>query len=314
MRDSTRGLMAMIGASSIWGLSPIYYKALAHVPPLEVLSHRTLWSFVIFAAVLAFQGRFGVLRRALSTRRGLAVIAFAGAMISLNWFVFILSVQIGRAVEASLGYYIFPLVAVALGALFFGERLGRAQWVAVSLALVAVAVLTWGLGAAPWISLILATSFGLYGLVKKALDVGPVVSVTGEVALLLPLALVWLVGVNMFGWQGVTGRAGGFFGHDLTNTVMLMFSGVITAGPLILFSYATKRLSYASVGLIQYLNPSLQFLVATLVFAEPFTRWHAIAFALIWSALAIYSLAGWRASRAVARRGSSSATEAGVVK
>jgi len=314
MNDSTKGLMAMIGASSIWGLSPIYYKWLAHVPPLEVLSHRTLWSFVIFAAVLAFQGRLGVLRRALSTRRGLMVIAFAGAMISLNWFVFILSVQIGRAVEASLGYYIFPLVAVALGALFFGERLGRAQWVAVSLALVAVAVLTWGLGAAPWISLILATSFGLYGLVKKALDVGPVVSVTGEVALLLPLALVWLVGVNMFGWQGVTGRAGGFFGHDLTNTVMLMFSGVITAGPLILFSYATKRLSYASVGLIQYLNPSLQFLVATLVFSEPFTRWHAIAFALIWSALAIYSLAGWRASRAVERRGSSSATEAGVVK
>jgi len=284
----------MVAASSVWGLSPIYYKALAEVPPLEVLSHRTLWSFVLFATILILQGRFGLLISELRRWRVFLVVAGAGLLISINWFVFILSIQIGRAVEASLGYYVFPLVAVALGFLVFHDPMGLRRAAAVALAVAAVLTLSIGLGAAPWISLVLATTFGTYGLIKKSLDLPPVVSVTGEVLLLLPLALVWLWGVNMDGWTGVAGRPGGYFGRDLYITALLVFSGIMTAGPLMLFSYATRRLSLSSVGLIQYLNPSLQFSVAVLLFHESFTRWHAIAFGMIWMALALYTWAGLR--------------------
>lgn len=281
----------MVTASTVWGLSPMYYKLLAHVPPLEVLSHRTFWSFVIFGVVLLVQGRFGMLLRAMSDRKNLIVIGLAGLLISINWFVFILSIQIGKAVEASLGYYCFPLVAVTFGFLFFGERLGVLQWLAVGLAATGVVVLTLGLGAAPWIALILSGSFGLYGLIKKKLTTGPVVSVTGEVFVLLPLALIWLWGVHFAGWTGFTGRTGGFFGNAAYESILLTLAGLLTASPLILFSYATKRLRLSTIGLIQYLNPTLQFSVAVLVFQEGFTLWHGITFGLIWIALALYSVA-----------------------
>jgi chloramphenicol-sensitive protein RarD len=301
MSETVKGVLAMVAACIVWGLSPLFYKLLAEVPPLEVLSHRTLWSFLIFGLVLLVQGRLGMLRAALGNWRHLVVIALAGALISLNWFVFILSIQIGHTVEASLGYYVFPLVAVALGFLALGERLDRLKSLAVLIAVLAVVVLTLGLGAAPWIALILSGSFGLYGLIKKSLDLGPVVSVTGEVLLLLPLAIVWLWGVNFAGWTGFVGRSGGFFGPSAGVTALLMLSGLMTATPLILFSYATRRLALATVGLIQYINPTLQFLVATLVFQEVLTIWHAITFALIWIALALYSIAGLRQERSLRR-------------
>ncbi len=300
MSEKVKGVAAMLVASSIWGLSPIYYKWLDAVPPLEVLSHRTLWSFVIFGLILLLRGRIGQLKQAFLAPRTLLVIAAAGLLISLNWFVFILSIQTGHAVEASLGYYVFPLVAVALGFLVFGEKMGPARLVSVVLAGLAVAVLGVGLGATPWVPLVLAGSFGLYGLIKKSLDVGPVVSVTGEVTLLLPLALVWIWGVNMDGWTGFSGRPGGFFGHDVTYTVLLALSGFMTAGPLMLFSYATRRLRLSTVGLIQYLNPTLQFSVAVLIFQEKFTIWHGVAFAMIWLALLIYTVSGLRPAKSAA--------------
>lgn len=309
MTETLKGVIAMVSASTIWGLSPIYYKLLDKVPPLEVLSHRTLWSFVIFGTILLVQGRAGALVRAFAQPRTLLVIAAAALLISINWFVFILSIQIGHAVEASLGYYVFPLVAVALGFLVFGEKMGRAQALAVALAGLAVAVLGFGLGVTPWVPLVLAGAFGFYGLLKKTLTIGPIVSVTGEVTILLPLALIWLWGVNMDGWTGVSGRVGGFFGHDLYYTLMLMFSGILTAGPLMLFAYATQRLRLSSVGLIQYLNPTLQFFVAVLIFREDFTIWHAAAFGLIWVALGIYTVSGLRLAKSTASAASNSATE-----
>lgn len=293
MTNSKSGILALLGACTVWGLSPLYYKLLAHIPPLEVLSHRTLWSFVFFALVLLVQRRLGMLRVALGSGRSVLVIAFAALMISANWFFFILSIQIGKAVEASLGYYIFPLVAVLIGVVVFREKLGKAQILAVALALSAVLVLTVGLGVAPWIALILSISFGLYGLVKKRLSVGPVVSVTAEVLLLSPIALI----VLYLSWA--EGHAA--YGANWRDTGLLMFSGPLTATPLILFSAATKRVSMATVGLVQYLNPTLQFLCAVLVFGEPFGQWHAIAFGLIWTALAIYSTATLRQDRAVRR-------------
>ena len=305
MNEATKGFWAMVAACVVWGLSPLFYKLLAEVPPLEVLSHRTLWSLAFFGAVLAVQGQLGALWAALRGRGGL-VIVFAALMISVNWFLFIFSVQSGRAIEASLGYYIFPLVAVLIGVLSFGERLGRVQALAVGLAGLAVVTLSLGLGAAPWIALMLAASFGLYGMVKKHLAVAPVVSVAAEVLVLAPLALLWLGGLHAGLWADA--RPGAVFGQEAGTSLLLALSGVLTGGPLMLFAYAARRVRMTTVGLVQYLNPTLQFACATLVFAEPFTRWHAVAFGLIWLALAIYSAASLRQPKAVARPASSAAT------
>ncbi|NCQ25475.1 MAG: EamA family transporter RarD [Rhodobacteraceae bacterium CG17_big_fil_post_rev_8_21_14_2_50_63_15] len=298
MREATKGIIAMVATCTVWGLSGVYYKLLEHIPPIEILAHRTLWSVFFFTGVLLVQGRISVLCQALGTRRSFLLIGFAALMISCNWFVFITSIQIGKAVEASLGYYIFPLVAVLLGAIAFRERLGKAQLFAVALALVAVVTLTIGLGVPPWIALILAISFGFYGLVKKGLSVGPVVSVTAEVLLLAPIAL------GVLWWFHSGGH--GAFGSNWQDSLLLAFSGILTGAPLILFSYATKRITLATVGLVQYLNPSLQFVVATVIFQESFSVWHAIAFAMIWTALTIYTVANLRQDRAARRAVASS--------
>ena len=308
MRSATKGILAILAANLIWGLSPMFYKLLAHVPPLEVLSHRTIWSFVLFGAVLAMQGRAREIARSLNSARAIALVALASTMISVNWFLFIWAIQVGRAVETSLGYYIFPLVSVLFGIVFFGERLGLVKLAAIALASLAVVVLTLGLGAAPFVSLVLAVSFGIYSVLKKNTATGPVVSVTAEVALLAPIALIWLWGVHNYGWNGLVGHNLATFGNSLSDSILLILSGPLTALPLILFSYASRRLSLASVGLMQYINPSLQFLVAVLVFAEPFTRWHAVAFPLIWAALALYSLSAIRQERSARRATVRSAT------
>lgn len=313
MNDAFKGIVAMVGACIIWGLSPLFYKSLAHVPPLEVLSHRTIWSLVFFGCVLLAQRRLAEICVLLKNPNALLMVAFSAVMISTNWFLFILSIQIERAVETSLGYYIFPLVAVLLGMLVFKEKLTRWNWVSVLLATLAVAVLTFGVGTAPWISLAIAATFGLYGVVKKQTVAGPVVSVTAEVLVLAPLALFWLLGVHYLGFVGLIDRPGGVFGQDAKVSFLLMLSGPITAGPLILFSYASRRITMASLGLVQYLNPTLQFICAVFVFGEPFTTWHAIAFPLIWMALAIYSLQALRQERTTRKTSAKSSTSATTV-
>ena len=301
MTEPARGVVAMVAACTIWGLSPIYYKLLVHVPAIEVLAHRTLWSVLFFAGVLLWQGRIGLLRRALGERRSVAVIATAAVTISVNWFVFITAIQIDRAVEASLGYYMFPLVAVLLGATVFRERLQAAQWTAVTLAVVAVTLLAAGLGVAPWISLVLAGSFGLYGLAKKGLFGGPgrLGHRRGAAALAGgaggPVVVPRGAGRRQLRVRGPRQPASGLFGDshgDAADPVQLC--------------HAARRL--ATVGLVQYLNPTLQFLVATLIFREAFSGWHAAAFGLIWTALAIYTLSAWRQDRAARRAASSSST------
>jgi len=285
MTDPVKGAIAMALACTIWGLSPLFYALLAHVPPLEILAHRTLWSLVIFAGILGLQGRLRAIPVLLSTPRQFLLVAVSASMISVNWFLFIYAVGVGRTVEASLGYYIFPLVAVAIGAVVLREKLGMLQAVAVALAAVAVLILTFGLGAPPWISLTLATTFGVYGLLKRWVSAGPVVSVTSEVLLFLPLAAGYLIWV-------ASDR-----GLALSSVELALFiaSGPLTAVPLMLFSYAAKRVQMATVGLIQYVNPSLQFAVAVLILNEVVTVWHMIAFPLIWVALTVYSIAALRA-------------------
>jgi chloramphenicol-sensitive protein RarD len=284
MTEAGKGVFAMAAACVIWGLSPLFYALLSHVPPLEILAHRTIWSLVVFVAYLGLQRRLRELPRALSTPRLFLLTAAATAMISVNWFLFIYAVGVGRTVEASLGYYIFPLVAVLIGAAVLREGLSRAQAASVALAAAAVLVLTLGLGAAPWISLVLATTFGIYGLLKRWVAAGPVVSVTAEVLLFLPLAAGLLL------WIGLT-RGFGYTGLDVA---LFVLSGPLTAVPLMLFSYAAKRAAMATVGLIQYLNPTLQFLCAVLILGEVLTVWHMVALPLIWAALGLYSWATLR--------------------
>ncbi len=284
MSDPAKGVLAMVGACIVWGLSPLYYAALKHVPALDVLAYRGVWSLVFFAAILMFQRRFGVALSA--TRTHFPLIAIASIMIAANWGGFISAIQTGQGVEASIGYFILPLVAVLFGALLFGETLTKLQGFAVLLAVFAVVILTWGLGVPPWIALFLAATFTVYGAIKKQLDLGPVVSVTAEVLILAPVALIYLLYV---------GTAPDF---SVGTHLLLALSGPLTATPLMLFSYAAKRAKLSTVGLVQYLNPTLQFCCAVLVLGEVVTVWHGIAFALIWSALAIYSVSALGQDRA----------------
>ncbi len=287
MKTPPYGIFAILVASIVWGLSGLFYKALAHVPPMEVLAHRTLWSLLLFAIILAIRGRLGAVLTVLKTPRTLAMLGLSAVMISLNWGGYITSIQLKYALEASLGYYFFPLMVVLLGALFLGERFSLGQGAALALMGLAVAVLTFGLGAPPWIALFLASTFGIYALIKKQVKAGPMVSVFVEVLLLAPLAAVWLYGAHKYGWATVA-RPAGWFGTSWQDTTLLILTGPMTAGPLILFSYAAQRVRLSTLGLIQYLNPTLQFAVAALAFSEPVTQWHAIALPLIWAALALY--------------------------
>ncbi|MCF6231604.1 MAG: EamA family transporter RarD [Rhodobacteraceae bacterium] len=286
MTGSQKGFWAVTIACTIWGLSPIFFKVLAHIPASEVLAHRVIWSFVFFGAMLMLQGRLGDVRAALQGWPRLGIFVLASVLISANWFLLIFAIQIGRTTEVSLGFFIFPLVAVLIGRFAFGERLGRLQGVAVLLAALAVGVLTWGLGVAPWISLVMAGTFGIYSAIKKKLAVGPVVSVTCEILLFMPIAL-GIVALQHTGGQGA-------FGADMADSVLLILAGPLTALPLVLFSYGARRVTMATIGVMQYINPTLQFLVAVLLFGEAFTIWHQIAFPLIWLGLILFTLASVR--------------------
>jgi len=285
MTQSVKGAIAMLLACVTWGFAPLYYSFLSHLGPEEILSHRTLWSVVTFVIVIAFTGRRTETLRVLKLPKTMALIFLAGVMIGINWYVFIFSVGEGRVTESSLGYYIFPLVMVLLGLLVFRETLSKLQWVSVILAVIAVIVLTYGLGTAPWLAMIISFSFGIYGLLKRIIRVDSVVSVTLEVVFLLPFAVAYLW------WLGSM--------PDGSTLALLIFSGLITAGPLMLMTYATQTVRMATVGLVQYLNPVLQFFCAIVLLGEVLTGWHMIAIILIWTALAFYTVAVFKAERRI---------------
>ncbi len=294
LSDPTKGAIAIVLAAIIWGFQPIFYGFLLDVPASDVAAHRIFWSMVFFTGFLTLQGRFGAINATLSSRAQIGWTFLAAVLVSFNWFFFVYAIQTGRLTESSLGYYIYPLVSVAFGYLFFRERFPRLQWIALGLMVTGVVVLTLGLGVAPVISLVLAGTFSMYGIVKKNLKTSPTVSVTAEVWMLSPFALLWIVGFS------------GAFELSFRQWGLLMLSGPLTGLPLILFAYASQRQKMSTVGLISYLNPTLQFLVAALIFVEPVTKWHGIALVLIWSALGLYSLSAIRQDRA--RLASSAAT------
>ena len=282
------GVIAALIASSIWGCATVFFHSLNHVPRDEVMAHRTLWACLFVLAYCAVTGR---LPRVLATLRDPAVmrrLLVSTTFMTSNWFIFLLAVAAGRVFESGIGYYMMPLISVALGVVVLGERLNRKQWVAVGIAGLAVAILSYGIGAAPWLALALGGTFACYGLVRKRTDVGSIVGFQVEVLLIAPFSLAWLLGVHWLGWQGFGDGTPALFGQDLNTSLLLAASGIVTGLPLILFAEATRRMEYSTVGLMQYVNPTIQIVMAGLVLGEDFTPWHWWALALIWVALAIY--------------------------
>jgi chloramphenicol-sensitive protein RarD len=277
---SRTGLAAALAAFFLWGLFPLYWKRLASVPALEVVAHRMAWGLVAVAAWVTLRGRWADARAVASRPRTVLRLAGSGALIGLNWLLYVWAVIHDHVVDASLGYFVNPLVSVGLGVLVLRERLGRAQGIALALATAGVAVLTVAHGRLPWIALALAVSFGLYGLARKTVNADAVVGLLWETALVTPLAAAYLV---TLGQQGT-----GSFGASHPGTsALLALGGPVTAVPLVLFALGARVLPLSTVGFLQYLSPSLQFLLAVFVFREPFTAVHAVTFTFIWAALAI---------------------------
>lgn len=287
------GLAYALGAYLVWGLSPVYFKALQAVPPLEILSHRVAWSVALLAAAVAASGTLGELRRSLASRRALLTLGATTLLISGNWLLYIWAVNSGHLLEASLGYFVNPLVSVVLGVVALRESLSRPQLVAVGLAGVGVLWMVLGYGRFPWISLTLATTFGLYGLLRKSAGLGAVTGLLAETALLAPAALLYL---------GATAAAGsGAFGSGWRTSLLLAAAGAITAVPLVWFALAVRRLRLSTMGFLQYLAPSLQFALAVWLYREPFTRSHLVTFGFIWASLGLYSWDALSRLRAVER-------------
>jgi chloramphenicol-sensitive protein RarD len=293
--EGRSGLAAAIAAFLMWGLLPLYLKPLSGVPTLQVMSHRIVWCCVLVLAWLAVRGELGSVRAALADPQSRRRLAASATLISVNWIIYVWSVTHGHVVEASLGYFINPLFNVALGVVVLGERLNRAQWAAVGLAVVGVVYLSIVGGRPPWISLALAVSFGLYGLIRKVVKVEAVPGLATETLLLTPFAGGLLLWAEWHG-SGALGHAGALVDS------LLLGAGLVTALPLALFSYGARRIPLSTVGLVQYIGPTLQFLSGVLVFHEPFPRARAIGFGFIWFALAIYATDGLWRSRSRGRR------------
>ncbi|HET7901542.1 MAG TPA: EamA family transporter RarD [Candidatus Nanopelagicales bacterium] len=284
------GLLLGIGAYGLWGLFPLFWPLLEPASALEILADRFVWSFVFLALILTATRSWSRLRPALSQRRNLALLVVATVLISANWGVYIWAVNSGRVVEASLGYFINPLMVVLLGTLVFKEHLRRLQWTAVGIAAVAVTVLTLGFGGVPWIAFVLAVSWAGYGVVKKTVGMDPIASLTIETAYATPFAVLFLV------WLQLQGTLA--FGHSSPgNTVLLMLTGVVTAVPLVMFGGAANRIPLSTIGVLQYLTPTIQFVIGITVAGEQMSTFQWIGFVIVWAALIVFTYDGVRHAR-----------------
>lgn len=280
--SSRRGFLLATAAYTMWGVFPLYFPLLEPAGAVEILAHRIVWSALVMGVLVVALRRTARFRALVADRRVLGVLAIAAAVLAVNWCTYIWGVNNGKVVETSLGYFINPLVTVLFGVVLLGERLRRQQWLALGVATVAVGVLTWDYGRLPWVALVLACSFGVYGLAKKTANAGAVESLALEAVLLAPLAggyLVWLVSA---------GRSG-FASEGVGHALLLATTGVVTAVPLICFGAAATRVSMVTLGLLQYLAPVFQFGLGVLWFREdmPAGRW--VGFVLVWIALALFT-------------------------
>jgi chloramphenicol-sensitive protein RarD len=283
-----RGFIYAVTAYLLWGLLPIYWKALLALPALEIMGHRILWSLVFVSLILTVRQQWGWVQQI--NRRTLLTFVTVSLLISVNWFTYIWAVNAGNVVETSLGYFINPLVNVLLGGIFLGERLRRLQLGAVTLAAAGVLYLTISYGSLPWIALTLAFTFGFYGLLKKTAAINSLEGLTLELALLLPVAIAYILYIGAIG-------AAAFPAVGWTTQALMIGSGVITAIPLLAFAAAARRIRLTTLGLFQYLAPSIQLCLGIFLYHEPFSPQRLIGFSLIWLALALYSLEGLMHSR-----------------
>ena len=285
------GLWLGLTAYLIWGVMPLYFKLLGRISPVEIVAHRIIWSLLLLGLVVSALRRWPAIWAALTCGQVLTTLVITSLLISVNWLVYVYAIVNDHVLEGSLGYYLNPLVNVLLGVVFLKERLTRLQVFACLLAAAGVAVLAAGAGAGLWISLTLAFSFSLYGFLRKIVSVDALEGLWIETAILAPVALGWILLLQHRG-------TGGFGAYGLATDLLLILGGAVTATPLILFTAAAKRLPYSTLGFLQYIAPSLQFLLAVLVFGEPLTRAHAACFAAIWVALAIFTVGGLRGRKA----------------
>ncbi len=282
--DATRGMLLAVAAYGLWGFAPVYWKLLHAAPAGELLAHRVLWSLVVGVLLIAITRRWRELAGALRSRGQLLPIVASSVLIGLNWLIFLVAVNSGRVLATALGYFLNPLVSVLLGVVFLGERLTRGQALAVAIGAAGVTVWAVDLGEAPWIALSLAASFGLYGLVRKVASVAPLVGFALETLLLAPPCLAYLAYLAAQDGMALPSEGPGV-------KALVMGAGVITALPLLCFTSAAQRLPLSTLGFLQYLAPSISFLLAVGFYGEPFGRTQAIAFACVWAALALFSFA-----------------------
>lgn len=290
------GMLFAATAYTLWGAFPLYFKTLQDIPPIEIMLHRIVWSLAFVMLVLAWRRQWAWIGETVRRPKVLASFALSALLLSSNWFIYIWAVNNGRIIDASLGYFITPLVNVLLGFLLLRERLRPGQWAAVALAAAGVAWLTWQGGHLPWIGLLLAATFGTYGLLRKTAALGPLEGLSLETLLLFPLALAYLIVLT---WNGHNT----FLAAPASSRWLLIAAGPITAIPLLLFAAGARRIPLSVLGLLQYIGPSLQLLLGVWLYHEPFGGDRLIGFVVIWSALAVYSLEGlwrtWMAKRGV---------------
>ncbi|MGB4827781.1 MAG: EamA family transporter RarD [Paracoccaceae bacterium] len=289
--DSRAGFLYALAAYLLWGFLPLYLKALAHIPPLEVLAHRVIWSVPVALAVLIWLGRTADLKAALMNPRMLGMAAVTAALVSVNWGIYVWAIGAGHTLDAALGYYVNPLFSILLGAVLLKERLRGVQWLAIASAGVAVTILTWEAGKLPVIALGLMLTWGFYAYFKRRLPIGPNQGFALEVLILVPFALAYA------GWLGLRGE-GHFAVGVSADTWLLVGCGIVTAGPLMIYANGAKRLRLSTIAIMQYIAPTMIFLTAVFVFGEPFTRVKLVAFGFIWAALVIYSWSILRRARA----------------
>ncbi|EKF58332.1 hypothetical protein QWE_17058 [Agrobacterium albertimagni AOL15] len=282
-RDSLNGFLFALSAYLLWGFLPLYMKALAHISPAEVIAHRILWSIPVAGLLLIILKRTDELKKAMRNPRMLGMAAVTATLISVNWGIYVWAIGTGHALDTALGYFINPLFSILLGAVILKEKLKKTQIAALSLVVIAVVILTVEAGRLPVVALALTFSWGFYAFFRKTLPIGPNQGFLLEVLLLSPIALAYLVYLNLQG-------GGHFLMGNMTDTILLASAGLVTAVPLILYANGAKLLRLSTIGIMQYIAPSMIFITAVFVFNEPFSVAKAVAFPLIWSALVIYTL------------------------
>lgn len=281
MNESRNGVLSAVCAFLLWGVLPIFWKHLSFLPPASIIAHRTLWSLLLLLPVLAFQKQLLPMLRGMSSWRGAGWHLLSGALLASNWLLYVWATLNGHILEGALGYYLNPFLNMLFGALFFGERQNRLQMAAVAVAMAGVACQFPAVKGVPWVALVLAVTFALYAVVRKKAPLGALAGLGAETALLAPVALGWLL------WQGSKGAE--LFGPDGWSATFVVCTGIATATPLLCFGHAARTISLTTLGILQFIGPTLQFLIGWRLYGEPMSVLRFVSFALIWTAVAIYA-------------------------